>query len=83
MTLLINIVFVLIIVSYVAFVLRRYMRKSKQGQFSACDVNDGCTSHTISKPNIKGSILLTVGEKFTNRYFRFKYKNSTNISIIV
>ena len=53
MTLLINIVFVLIIVSYVAFVLWRYMRKSKQGQCSTCDVNDGCTSHTISKPNIK------------------------------
>ncbi|MCD8904134.1 hypothetical protein K2V56_01480, partial [Staphylococcus chromogenes] len=30
-----------------------------------------------------GSILLTVGELFTSRYFRFKYKNSTNISIIV
>lgn len=30
-----------------------------------------------------GSILLTVGEKITNRYFCFKYKNSTNISIIV
>ena len=30
-----------------------------------------------------GSILLTVGELFTSRYFYFKYKNSTNISIIV
>ena len=32
---------------------------------------------------ILGSIVLTVGELFTSRYFCFKDKNSTNISIIV
>ena len=52
MTLLINIIFVLIIVSYVAFVLQRYIKKSKHGQCSACDINEGCESHTFEKTNI-------------------------------
>ena len=37
----------------------------------------------ISLVRFFGSILLTVGDIFTDRYFCFKYKNSTNISIIV
>ena len=49
MTLVINILFVLLIVSYSVYVLRRYIKKSKKGQCSACDMNDGCQTPTLPK----------------------------------
>ncbi|PTG07757.1 FeoB-associated Cys-rich membrane protein [Staphylococcus chromogenes] len=49
MTLVINILFVLVIISYSAYVLTRYIKKSKKGQCSACDMNEGCQTNHLPK----------------------------------
>ncbi|MEJ7541669.1 FeoB-associated Cys-rich membrane protein [Staphylococcus intermedius] len=49
MTLLINLLFVLLIVSYVVSVIVRFFKKSKQGKCSACECSKSCPTESLPK----------------------------------
>lgn len=49
MTLLVNLLLVLIIISYTVYMLVRFFKKSKQGKCSACEVNQHCTTEHLPK----------------------------------
>ncbi|WP_306669212.1 MULTISPECIES: FeoB-associated Cys-rich membrane protein [Staphylococcus] len=49
MTLLLNLILIALIVCYVVFVTTRYIKKSKQGQCSACEVNKSCSTKQLPK----------------------------------
>ncbi|QLK85436.1 FeoB-associated Cys-rich membrane protein [Staphylococcus sp. 17KM0847] len=49
MTLLINLLLIICIASYSLFVLTRYIKRSKQGKCSACEISKKCNSEQLPK----------------------------------
>ncbi|MBA8759671.1 FeoB-associated Cys-rich membrane protein [Staphylococcus schleiferi subsp. coagulans] len=49
MALLLNLLLIALIVCYVVLVTIRYIKKSKQGQCSACEVNKSCSTKQLPK----------------------------------
>ncbi|UEX89835.1 FeoB-associated Cys-rich membrane protein [Staphylococcus ratti] len=49
MTVLINLLFVLVIISYSIYVLVRHFKKAKQGHCRACDMDGHCDTSSLPK----------------------------------